>query len=183
MTASVKGKAGAEARWGATHSPGIGLGNSPDNAPAIARAMPAPMPPYSNGTESNGAERSGAERSGEKPKSDGTAGAVPARVQGGKPHPSAARPSLQEVKAYCQERRNQVDPQKWFDHYSANGWRVGKNPMKDWRAAVRTWERNEVGSGAGAAAPKPRACSECGVTGASLVETQGGPRCLACYRA
>lgn len=51
-------------------------------------------------------------------------------------------PSLEEVKAYCEERRNKVDPEKWFDHYSANGWKVGKNPMKDWKASVRYWERD-----------------------------------------
>ena len=52
------------------------------------------------------------------------------------------RPSFDEVKAYCYERGNVVDPQKWFDYYSSNGWKVGKNPMKDWKACVRTWERN-----------------------------------------
>ncbi len=57
---------------------------------------------------------------------------------------SAAHPSLDEVRAYCRERRNVVDPQTWFDHYEANGWKVGKNAMKDWRAAVRTWEKNGV---------------------------------------
>lgn len=51
-------------------------------------------------------------------------------------------PSLQEVIDYCKERNNFVDPNKWFDFYSANGWKVGKNPMKDWRACVRNWERN-----------------------------------------
>lgn len=51
-------------------------------------------------------------------------------------------PSIPEVIAYCKERNNSVDPRKWFDHYQANGWRVGKNAMKDWRASVRTWERN-----------------------------------------
>ena len=54
----------------------------------------------------------------------------------------SVRPNLEEVVTYCRERGNHVDPQKWFDHYSANGWRVGRNSMKDWRAAVRTWERN-----------------------------------------
>lgn len=54
--------------------------------------------------------------------------------------------SLEEVISYCKERKNKVDPQKWFDYYSANGWKVGKNPMKDWRAAVRTWETNGYGS-------------------------------------
>lgn len=51
-------------------------------------------------------------------------------------------PSLGEVRAYCEERHNSVDPQQWFDYYTSNGWRVGRNPMKDWRAAIRTWERN-----------------------------------------
>ena len=53
------------------------------------------------------------------------------------------KPTLEEVQAYCQERGNGVDAQKWYDYYSANGWKVGKNPMKDWRAAVRTWERGD----------------------------------------
>ncbi|MFZ5989441.1 MAG: phage replisome organizer N-terminal domain-containing protein [Bacillota bacterium] len=53
------------------------------------------------------------------------------------------KPSLEEVKAYCNERKNNVDPQRWYDYYSANGWKVGKNPMKDWKAAVRTWEKSE----------------------------------------
>lgn len=56
-------------------------------------------------------------------------------------------PSIEEVKAYCQERNNNVDPEKWYDHYTSNGWMVGKNKMKDWKAAVRTWERSEYGKG------------------------------------
>ena len=55
-------------------------------------------------------------------------------------------PSLEKVKAYCLERKNSVDPQKWHDFYSAKGWMIGKNKMKDWRAAVRTWE-NKVDTG------------------------------------
>ena len=53
-------------------------------------------------------------------------------------------PTLEEVKAYCKERGNKVDPERWFDYYTSNGWKVGKNPMKDWKAAVRTWERGEA---------------------------------------
>ena len=53
------------------------------------------------------------------------------------------KPTLEELKAYCKERKNNVDPEKFFDYYSSNGWKVGKNPMKDWKAAVRTWERND----------------------------------------
>lgn len=51
-------------------------------------------------------------------------------------------PSLDEVRAYCRERKNSVDPGAWCDFYQSKGWMVGKNKMKDWRAAVRTWERN-----------------------------------------
>lgn len=53
------------------------------------------------------------------------------------------KPTLQEVQSYCQERRNSVNPEKWLNHYESNGWKVGKNPMKDWKAAVRTWENSE----------------------------------------
>lgn len=53
------------------------------------------------------------------------------------------RPTVQEVTDYCRERGNQVDAQRFVDYYTANGWRVGKNPMKDWKAAVRTWEKQE----------------------------------------
>lgn len=53
-------------------------------------------------------------------------------------------PTLDEVKAYCNERNNRVDPERFIDYYTDNGWKVGKNQMKDWKAAVRTWERNDV---------------------------------------
>ena len=53
------------------------------------------------------------------------------------------KPTLSEIKAYCIERGNKVDAQHFFDYYESNGWRVGKNSMKDWKAAVRTWERSE----------------------------------------
>ena len=51
-------------------------------------------------------------------------------------------PTLEDVKAYCKERQNNVDPVRWFDYYTSNGWKVGRNSMKDWKAAVRTWERS-----------------------------------------
>lgn len=53
-------------------------------------------------------------------------------------------PTVEEVRSYCNERRNGVNPQKFIDHYTANGWMVGKNKMKDWKAAVRTWENNGI---------------------------------------
>ena len=59
------------------------------------------------------------------------------------PQKRFVKPTLEEVEAYCQERNKGVDAQRWYDYYSSNGWKVGKNPMKDWKAAVRTWERSD----------------------------------------
>ena len=53
-------------------------------------------------------------------------------------------PSVEEVAAYCAERKNDIDAQHFIDHYTANGWMVGKNPMRDWKAAVRRWEQNGI---------------------------------------
>lgn len=52
-------------------------------------------------------------------------------------------PSLEEVRAYCRSRNSPVNPEAFHDYYTAKGWVVGRAPMKDWRAAVRNWERNE----------------------------------------
>lgn len=52
-------------------------------------------------------------------------------------------PTVEEVKAYCDERKNNIDPQKFVDYYSTNGWVQGKGkPIKDWKACVRTWENH-----------------------------------------
>lgn len=53
-----------------------------------------------------------------------------------------SKPTVEEVSAYCLERRNGVDAVAFWNHYESNGWMVGKNKMKDWMASVRTWERN-----------------------------------------
>ncbi len=55
-------------------------------------------------------------------------------------------PAIEEVKQYCIERKNKVDPELWYDFYESKGWMIGKNKMKDWKAAVRTWERHEINS-------------------------------------
>ncbi len=52
-------------------------------------------------------------------------------------------PTVDDVRDYCQERGNAVDPQRFVDYYTSNGWMVGKNKMKDWKAAVRNWEQKE----------------------------------------
>ena len=50
-------------------------------------------------------------------------------------------PTVDEVRAYCRERENSIDPQHFVDYYEANGWVQGKGkPIKDWKATVRTWE-------------------------------------------
>lgn len=62
--------------------------------------------------------------------------------KGGKEKGPMRRPTVEEVRAYCAERGNSVDPQAFVDFYESKGWLVGKSPMKDWKAAVRTWEHS-----------------------------------------
>lgn len=64
------------------------------------------------------------------------------------------KPSLEEVKAYCAERHNNVDAERFLNYYDSNGWKVGKNPMKDWKAAVRTWEQSDKAAGQNRNGPK-----------------------------
>ena len=52
-------------------------------------------------------------------------------------------PSVEDVSEYCRERNNGVDAQQFFDFYQSKGWKTGSSAMKDWRAAVRTWERRK----------------------------------------
>ena len=54
-----------------------------------------------------------------------------------------APPTVEEVAAYCRERKNGVDAERFCDFYASKGWKVGKEPMKDWKAAVRTWEKRD----------------------------------------
>lgn len=69
---------------------------------------------------------------------------------GGRGNKSAAenttfkKPTLEEIKAYCEERNNGIDPNEFLDHYTRNHWTYGKDskPVKDWKACVRIWERN-----------------------------------------
>jgi len=56
-------------------------------------------------------------------------------------------PTVEEVRAYCTERGNSVDPEAFVDFYASKGWMIGKNKMKDWKAAVRTWEQGDKRKG------------------------------------
>ena len=61
------------------------------------------------------------------------------------PKPKTTRfvkPTVEEIEAYCKERNNGINAQYFFDSYEGKGWLIGKTPMKDWKAAVRTWEKN-----------------------------------------
>ena len=53
-------------------------------------------------------------------------------------------PTLDDVSAYIRERGSNVDAQRFLDFYTAKGWMIGKNRMKDWKAAVRTWEKRDT---------------------------------------
>lgn len=65
-------------------------------------------------------------------------------------------PTVEEVADYCRERNNGIDAQHFVDYYTANGWKVGKNSMKNWKAAVRTWEKNDKGKHSGTSEASPK---------------------------
>ena len=90
-----------------------------------------------------GKERLGKERLGEYVEPPAAAPAIdePQKTKRFTP------PTLEEVEAYCLERGNSVDPERFIDYYTSNGWKVGKNTMKDWKAAVRTWEKSDKQQG------------------------------------
>jgi hypothetical protein len=114
---SLKAKKAAEARWHKENkNNNLMLNDACSNAMSITKQCPSPSP--SPSPSPNNKER------GEKSK-------------------IFSPPSLQEVKAYCHERNNRVSAEQWYDFYQAKNWMIGKNKMRDWKAAVRTWERRE----------------------------------------
>lgn len=56
-------------------------------------------------------------------------------------------PTVEEVRDYCLERKNNINPQKFVDHYETNGWMRGSTKIKDWKACVRTWEQRDKSGG------------------------------------
>jgi hypothetical protein len=69
---------------------------------------------------------------------------------------SKAKPSsIQEIAAYCEERNKGVNPEAFWDFYESKGWKVGNQAMKDWRAAVRNWEKSLGGNGNGSRKDRP----------------------------
>ena len=57
---------------------------------------------------------------------------------------SNKKPSIEEIKQYCLERNNGIDAEQFFDFYESKNWYVGKNKMKNWQAAIRTWEKRKT---------------------------------------
>ena len=53
------------------------------------------------------------------------------------------KPTVEEIAAYCAERKNGINAQAFYDFYQSRGWLIGKSPMKDWKACVRTWEQRQ----------------------------------------
>ena len=118
-----------------------------------AEAPKAPLPPWFAPRRADGAEP--AARGGEIAGSykDRDTGQIqeregPPAPRGGK-RPRFLPPTAEEVADYCRERGSSVDPQTFADFYASKGWMVGSAHMRDWRAAVRTWEKRE-----GAAQPE-----------------------------
>ena len=64
------------------------------------------------------------------------------KAKGKKTSKKFVKPTVEEIDAYCRERNNTIDAESFFNFYESKGWLVGKSPMKDWKAAVRTWEKN-----------------------------------------
>lgn len=111
---SARGKAGAEARW--------------SNAKNAQACLSIPSNAKNGNTET---------------KTETNTDTLPSN-DGKSENKRAKRfspPTVDDVRAYCQEIGYGVDPEKFVDYYTSNGWKVGENPMKDWKAAVRTWEK------------------------------------------
>lgn len=97
-----------------------------------------PIVPHETGDGSeSGSIHDGCTTTTDAAMSEADASAVDTTRSGRKPF---RRPTLEQVRQYCQERNNGIDPQEFIDFYTSKGWRVGKSPMKDWKACIRTWE-------------------------------------------
>ena len=81
---------------------------------------------------------------GEQPKAEKPAAAPAEEEPPKEPKKNFEKPTVEEIAAYCAERKNEVDAQAFFDFYESKGWKVGAVKMKDWRASVRTWEKRNA---------------------------------------
>ena len=124
---SQLGKKGADARW-LSHASAM-------PQPCLSDGLAMPQPCLSDGLENNEQLTTNNHQKTEKTEKQLLGAEVSAQKVS-----RFVIPSVSEVDAYCQERGNGISGQAFVDFYTARGWMVGKSKMKDWRAAVRTWE-------------------------------------------
>lgn len=118
-----------------------------DHSPNAPRPFVDSSPPEGKGRERKREERKGEEGSGFYDKSPTPTATKQSSVQ-------RSPPSVDEVRRYMADREYPDDAEAFVDHYEANGWVQGRGkPIKDWRAAVRNWQRNDFGRSAGAKSP------------------------------
>lgn len=136
-TLSEAGKKGAAKRWGAQPNDNPATDGDSQAIAPNGRAIGAINTPLaSNGENGNTETETNTETdTNNSPSIDGRVNNTRAK--------RSAPSSLEEVVAYCQEIGSNADPQAYWDYYSSNGWKVGKNPMRDWKAAFRNWTRRE----------------------------------------
>ncbi len=112
---------------------------------AFGKALPKP-----NGKTMPNQEQEQEQEQDKERKKESDADASPCLPQDEPKAKRFVKPRVDEVATYCKERRNAIDAQAFVDFYEAVGWKVGNKPMKDWRAAIRTWEHRDP-----ARAPQP----------------------------
>ena len=121
--------------------------SSSDSTPALAQSTPAKMPDITKGTNGTKGTEGKKERKRKKPvnPTDPEDGSARQRKS---PQPTRfVKPTVQEVLDYAKSIGYQVDAEAFCDFYESKGWKIGKNPMKDWKASVRTWQRREMHNG------------------------------------
>lgn len=136
-TLSEAGKKGAAKRWGAQSNDNPATDSDSQaiapNGQAIG-AINTPLAPNSENSNTE-TETNTETDTNNSPSIDGRVNNTRAK--------RFTPPTLDDVTAYKREINSPVDPRAFVDHYTANGWRVGTAPMKDWRAAFRNWGRRE----------------------------------------
>lgn len=104
--------------------------------PPVRGATP-PLPPVTEGDREGEGEGDGeGDGDGEEDGKGAKADKPPTRQR-------FQPPTVEEVRQYCLEHGYDVDAERFVNHYTSNGWKVGRNPMKDWKAAVRNWSRQD----------------------------------------
>lgn len=104
------------------------------NFPEVGKNFPGGMEKFSNNNKSNNKSNN---------KIDSLSNA---HARG-----NFVKPTVEEIAGYCAERGNGIDARHFYDYYESNGWKVGRNPMRDWKATVRNWEQRDKQS----PSPKP----------------------------